>query len=49
MPRTDVTMSLVPKPWWTRFTKALELAVFGSVIFEGKITDLKEGGKPLSD
>lgn len=38
----DVTMTFVVKPWWMRFFKAIELAVFGSVIIEGKILDLHE-------
>ena len=49
MPRPAVTMSLVAKPWWTRFTKALELALFGSVLFEGMIANPKEDGEPLTD
>ncbi len=37
-------MTLVVKPWWRRFFKALELAVCGAAHIDGEIRDLEEGG-----
>jgi hypothetical protein len=38
----NVTITFVPKPWWLRFLKGVELFIFGSIILEGKITDIRE-------
>ena len=37
-----VEINLVIKPWWMRFIKALELAIFGSILFRGQIADVRE-------
>ncbi len=37
-----IEMKYVIKPWWKRFTVALEIAIFGSALIEGEIHDLKE-------
>lgn len=36
-----VTIKFRVAPWWMRFHKALELLVFGSVMFDGVIPDIE--------
>ena len=44
-PPPCVVATLAVKPWWMRFFKAIELAIFGSVVVEGKIVDLRESDR----
>jgi len=43
MSDSSVTITYVVKPWWKRFIVALEIAIFGSTIIEGEISNV-EGG-----
>jgi hypothetical protein len=43
----NISITFVAKPWWSRFYRAIELAVFGSIVLEGKIAEISEDGRPL--
>jgi hypothetical protein len=36
------TIKLQPKQWWHRLDLALQLLIYGTVVFDGVITDVRE-------
>lgn len=36
----QVTVTLTPYPWWSRFSVALKMLLFGEFEFRGRITDV---------